>query len=89
MTLRQRAYMLSITLMLAFGTFGCASTPPVNVIGGCPVPAQYDVIKTTDHLTKVDPKGHAAEEASERHKHHMDDDDYNAFVAYVKENCQH
>lgn len=80
--------MLGVTLMLAFGTFGCASQP-VNVIGQCPLPAHYDVVKPGPApLTAADLKTHLEQEAAERHQHKQDNDDYNGLVSFVKSDCQ-
>lgn len=81
---------LAITVMLAMWSMGLSGCGTVsNVIGGCEIPAQYDVVKTGPaDLTAVDPKGHAEQEAAERHGAKQDAEDYNGFHDYVKTNCK-
>jgi hypothetical protein len=82
-----RAAALTLAMLMALGLGACGTT--ANIIGGCEIPSQYDVVKPgPKDLTKVDPKGHAEEEAAERHEHKVDADDYNAFHDYVAKNCK-
>lgn len=82
-----RAALFAMALGTTLGLGACGTT--ANIIGGCEIPSQFDVVKPgpTD-LTKVDPKGHAEEEAAERHTHKQTADDYNGFHDYVAKNCK-
>lgn len=76
-------------LGVALGLSGCGTTGPINVLGGCPIPAQYDVHKDgPKDLVVVDPQGHAQEEATQRHEHKQLADDFNAFHDYVATKCK-
>ena len=71
----------------SIGLVGCGTVS--NVINGCELPAQYEVVKNGPaDLTAVDLKGHFEQEAAERHEHKQDADDFNGLHDYVKKNCQ-
>jgi len=76
-------------LLIALALSGCA-TAPVNVIGGCEVPAQYDVTKSVGPDLPAGTKSKAFAEAAtgERGQHKQDVDDFNGFRKYVKDSCQ-
>lgn len=73
-----------ISLLIALG--GCA---PVNVLGGCEIPAQYDVTKKVGPDLPAGTKSKAFAEAAtaERGQHKLDVDDFNGFRGYVQANC--
>ena len=62
---------------------------PVNVIGGCEIPAKYDVTKTVPGDLPAGTKAKAFTEAAtaERGQHKIDVDDFNGFHDYVKTKC--
>ena len=80
-------YLMAVCLI---GTLaGCASAP-VNVIGGCEIPAQYDVVKTVgpDLPAGTHSKAFAEAATAERGQHKQDVDDFNGFHNYVQTQCQ-
>lgn len=74
-------------ILIAMSIAGCA---PVNVLGGCEVPAHYDHVKAVPADVPAGTKSKAFAEAAtaERGAHKADVDDYNGFLSYVKDNCQ-
>lgn len=73
----------------AIGLSGCDTIRAANVLGGCPIPAKYDVHKPDPKdFTAVDPQGHASEVADGRHQAKQDVDDFNGFHDYVATNCK-
>lgn len=75
---------------IALGLSGCDTLKSVtNVIGGCPIPAQYDVHKPDPKdFVAVDPSGHEQEVADGRHVSKQDVDDFNGFHDYVAAKCK-
>ena len=66
---------------------GCTTT---NVLGGCEIPAQYDVTKKVGPDLSAGTKSKAFAEAAtqERGQHKLDVDDFNGLRGYVQANCQ-
>lgn len=79
-----------LTVFAISGIFACSACTDVNVIGGCEVPAHYDVTKTVsaDLPAHTTVKQFAAAATAERGQHKIDVDDYNGFLGYVKAKCQ-
>lgn len=87
-TLKYRLFAAALWLAPIFSLIGCAQ-PPANVIGSCPLPARYDVVKGGPvDLTATELKAHFEEEAAARHAAKTDANDFNGLHDYIKENCQ-
>lgn len=86
--MRAAAALFMVGAVLGLG--GCDTIRGVtNVIGGCPIPAQYDVHKPDPKdFVAVDPQGHASEVADGRHQAKQDVDDFNGFHDYVASKCK-
>lgn len=87
--IKYRLFAIALWLAPLAGLMGCGSMPSINVLGGCEMPSQYDVIKTGPaDLTALDLKGHFEQEAQERHEHKVDANDFNGLHDYVRDNCK-
>jgi hypothetical protein len=89
----RRLKLLLISLMPWMMLAGCGSLPkfPTVLIGGCPIPAEYDkVAKGPEDLPVVDTPAlqHLRDDAKERGRHAVLAGDFNGLVGYVKRECQ-
>lgn len=88
-TLYRKAFLLGVWLM-AFASLAGCSFLPTNVLGGCEIPAQYDVHKPDP---KDVPAGSTVKQfveaaAADHAQHKTDVNDYNGFHDYVATNCK-
>lgn len=88
-TIKYRIFAAALWLIPFGSLIGCGVVPTPNILGGCEMPARYDVVKTGPvDLTEAALQAHIEQEAAERHAHKTDANDFNGLHDYVRDNCK-